>query len=372
MAIVSSLYVHVPFCRHLCNYCDFYKRKLEPQSNQLKDYGVYLQDSWKRHESLMREHEMSWGALETVYLGGGTPSLWGVEGAELFTSLWGGKLPLRTNAEFTFEVDPGAWTEETLQSWEQAGVNRFSVGTQALDPAFLQILDRDHNRDQVFKLLERLHRKNFSVDLLLGAPHSMSRKRDVLAELTELLKYGPNHVSLYILNPAAGYALRPYIPDDEWSGGEYLAVSEFLRANGFHHYEVSNFALPGKESRHNLRYWLGESVAALGPTGTGYFAHKDAQAFRYKWKPSMPEIESESLGENELRLEQLYLGLRLDTPFTTTELLPRFEPEFDLVLRSWEERGLVRQEGPGWRMLPAGWVVLDSLINEVFSAIPAL
>ena len=372
MAIVSSLYVHVPFCRHLCNYCDFYKRKLEPQSNQLKDYGVYLQDSWKRHESLMREHSMTWSPFETIYLGGGTPSVWGSEGAESFASLWGGKIPLSTDCEFTFEVDPGAWDEETLTAWEKIGVNRYSVGTQSLNPEFVKIRDRDHNREQTFALLERLGGKNFSVDFLLGAPHSQSKKRDVTQELTELMKFKPSHVSLYILNPAAGYTLKQYIPNDEWSGEEYLKVSAYLRSQGFNHYEVSNFGKPGFESRHNLRYWLGENVAALGPTGTGYFAHNKVSALRYKWKPSSAEIEGENLAEKELILERLYLRLRLNLPFEESAILPGHETAFHQILVSWQQRKLVEQLGKQWRMKPEGWVVLDSLINEVFGTIPNL
>lgn len=372
MTIVSSLYVHVPFCRHLCNYCDFYKRKLDPQTNQLKDYASYLEKSWKRHESIMQEHGASWGPLETLYFGGGTPSLWGPEGAEFFASLWGGKVPLAPHAEVTFEVDPGAWNEDTLTAWKQLGVNRYSVGTQSLDPQFLKILDRDHNREQTFALLERLQGSAFSVDFLLGAPHSHTHQRDVLKELSELLKYNPAHVSLYILNPAAGYSLKTYIPDDEWSGREYLQVSDFLRSQGFHHYEVSNFARPDQESRHNLRYWNGQSVAALGPSGTGYFALAADHAYRYKWKPSGPDVEPEILGEKEMTMERLYLRLRLSQPFLSAEILPHHSVKFDVILGRWESRGLAERVGSQWRIIPAGWVILDSLLNELFVAIPEL
>lgn len=372
MTFISSLYVHVPFCRHLCNYCDFYKRKLEPQSNQLKDYEDYVRASWERHESILSMKGMKWAPFETIYFGGGTPSLWGKRGAEFFSSLILKNNSLATKAEITFEVDPGAWTEETLLAWEKVGVNRFSVGTQSLNPEFIKILDRSHDKAQTLQLLERLKDKNFSVDFLLGVPHSTNRKRNILQELEELLSFGPSHVSLYILNPAAGYTLKQYIPDDEWVGREYLEVSEYLRSRGFNHYEVSNFALPDFESKHNIRYWKGESVAALGPTGTGYFALNPTQAFRYKWKPSASEIEPEELGEKELGLEKLYLRLRLAEPFLASELIPSQADKFDEILGRWSDLGHAVKVGNKWCMTPSGWVVLDSLINEIFSAIPSL
>ncbi len=356
MTIVSSLYVHVPFCRHLCNYCDFYKQKFDNPSAQREEFHAYLQASLERHESILASHHVTWAPLETLYFGGGTPSLWDVAGAEF----WRDKFPLASQAEVTLEVDPGAWTPEGLKAWESVGVNRYSVGTQSVDAEYLQILDRAHDREETFKLLNHLKGKNFSVDFLLGAPRG-NRARDIIAELTELLSYGPQHLSLYILQPAAGYKLKTRIPDDEITAREYLAVSEFLRSQGFHHYEVSNFAKPGFESRHNLKYWHGESVAGLGPTATGYLALSPARAHRYKWKPARPEIETETLGIKELELERLYLRLRLSEPFV--ELVP------EGLLTSWQRRGLAARTPSGaWRMEPAGWVILDSLIGEVFQA----
>lgn len=363
MTIVTSLYVHVPFCRHLCNYCDFYKQKFDKPHAQREEFVAYLRASMERHESIMQDHGAQWAPLETVYFGGGTPSLWDVEGAKI----WKGMFPLAPGAEVTFEVDPGAWTSEGLAAWEDAGVNRYSVGTQSLDAEYLRILDRAHDREETFKLLRHLAGKNFSVDFLLGAPQGL-KNRDVIKELEELLSYGPKHLSLYILQPAAGYKLKAKIPDDEITSREYLAVSEYLRSRGFHHYEVSNFALPGFEARHNLRYWHGESVAALGPTGTGYFATSKDTAFRYKWKPGRAEVETESLTKEELDLERLYLRLRLSLSFQISEFSG--VPGLENCLEKWQQRGLASRLDNAWRMTPAAWVILDSLLNEIFSVKP--
>ncbi len=366
MTTVSSLYVHVPFCRHLCNYCDFYKQKFDAPHAQRETYARYLTESFERHESIMHERGMSWAPFETIYFGGGTPSLWDTEGAQFFSSLWGGKIPLAPRAEVTFEVDPGAWTEEGLKAWEKLGVNRYSVGTQSLDPHYLKVLDRAHDREETFRLLDRLKGRNFSVDFLLGAPR-VGSERNVIAELEELLSFGPKHLSLYILQPAAGYKLKAKIPEDEWISQEYLRVSQFLTENGFHHYEVSNFALPGFEAKHNLKYWLGESVAGLGPTGTGYFAHSKEKAYRYKWKPSKAEIEPEELSKSELDLERIYLRLRLSQPFKANEITAN--SSFKELLGAWQSSGLVQKLGDSWRMTPKAWVVLDSLMGEYFQRV---
>ena len=360
MSSVTSLYIHVPFCRHLCNYCDFYKQRFERPSAQREEFSQYIQASFKRHESILSENHHSLAPLETLYLGGGTASLWDVDGARCFSNLG---ISLAENCEATLEVDPGAWTEEGLKAWQALGINRYSVGTQSFDPHHLAVLDRAHSLDDTKVLLERLRGENFSVDFLLGAPEK-NHQRNVIRELEELLSFGPKHLSLYILQPAAGYKLKALIPDDEVTSREYLRVSEYLRSKGFHHYEVSNFALPGFESRHNRRYWESQSVAALGPTGVGYLASGE-RAYRYKWKPSNPEVEVEVLSLKEQKLEQLYLRLRTSKPITAERL--SLEPQaFERRVEKWQARGLCVREEQGWRMKPEAWVILDSLVEDLF------
>lgn len=358
MTQVSSLYLHVPFCKHLCNYCDFYKRKLEPGSSQFEDFHQFLKDSVVRHEALMKDHGVSWAPLDTIYLGGGTPSLWGPHGAKVFKNLLPEKLP---NAEFTMEVDPGTWTEEMLSAWKEIGLNRISIGTQTLDPEFLKVMDRIHSLDDTVKLLEKMQSENwnYSLDFLLGIPFSKNKNRDIKKELDLLLKYRPKHISLYILNARSKYPHIQNMPEDEYIREEYLFVSEYLKQKGFHHYEVSNFALPGFESSHNQKYWRGESVAALGPTGTGYFALKPDHSIRYKWKVSEPEVEIENLNNEELNLEKTYLTLR-----TSDGLVP---PEGSACLmKSWEQQKYAETVNGRVKLTSLGFLMLDSLMDDLF------
>jgi oxygen-independent coproporphyrinogen III oxidase len=363
MTQVSGLYLHVPFCKHLCNYCDFYKQKLDSERDQIEEFHQFLRGSWIRHEKLMEEQNVKWGPLDTVYLGGGTPSLWGVRGAEFFRDFLLSRLTL-ANPEFTMEVDPGTWTPAMMNAWKDLGLNRISIGTQSLDPKFLKIMDRVHSLEETHALLQYCSEGdwNFSLDFLLGIPHSQTGKRDIVKELDELLKYKPKHMSLYILNARSKYPLVDHIPDDEYIREEYLLVSEYLRAKGFHHYEVSNFALPGFESRHNQKYWRGESVGAIGPTGTGYFSFGSEKAFRYIWKVMSPEILPEPLGDSELRLERIYLSLRTSDGWKPENPTP----ELQQLFREWQGSGHGVWDGKVMRLNSLGFVMLDSLMDDLF------
>lgn len=361
---VSSLYLHVPFCKHLCNYCDFYKRKLEDESAQIEEFHQFLSKSWQRHNDFMKEKGVFFAPLESVYLGGGTPSLWGKSGAEYFEKNILTHLSLRPDCEFTMEIDPGTWTPEMIESWRQLGLNRISIGTQSLSPEFLQIMDRSHSLEESHRLLEFCQKGdwNFSLDFLLGLPYSQEKKRNIVHELDELLKYRPKHISLYILNARSKYPHIQHMPDDEFIREEYLLVSEYLKQRGFHHYEVSNFAIPGYEAFHNVKYWKSESVAALGPSGTGYLSLNQREAIRYKWKVTQADFEIERLSEKELSLERTYLSLRLSTGW---------KPEVmkgDLIcqIKSWEQQGYAVYQDEVVVLTSLGFLMLDSLMDDLF------
>lgn len=362
MTQVSSLYLHVPYCKHLCNYCDFYKRSFDRPKLQIEEFHQFLAASLKRHEELMIEEQMTWAPMETIYLGGGTPSLWGVSGAEFFQKNI--LKEVAPNLEFTMEIDPGTWTEEMILAWKKVGLNRISIGTQTLDPEFLKIMDRGHSLEESYSLLDYCQKNNwnFSLDFLLGIPFSRVKKRNIIAELEKLLSYSPKHISLYILNARSKYPHIQDMPDDEFIRDEYLAVSAFLKEKGFHHYEVSNFALPGFESKHNWKYWQGESVAALGPTGTGYFSQKKDAGTRYKWKVSSAEVELEKLGPSELELEETYLTLRTSRGWKpnkiTSELLNQFS--------QWEKKGYGEWDSERIKLSATGFLMLDSLMDDLF------
>ena len=366
MTHVSSLYIHVPFCKHLCNYCDFYKKLYEPGSNQFEDFHQFLSMSWEKHEALMKDQHYNWSSLDTLYLGGGTPSLWGTMGAEFLGGWLKSRLQLKPGAEFTMEVDPGTWSKEMILAWKEQGLNRISIGTQTLDPHFIKIMDRSHTLDESYDLLRYCQENdwNFSLDFLLGLPYSKEKNRNIQNELDLLLQFQPKHISLYILNARSKYPHVQAMPDDEFIREEYLLVSEYLRSKGFLHYEVSNFALPGFEAKHNVRYWRGEAVAALGPTGTGYLPKNETEALRYKWKVSKAEAELEVLGLKEIEMEQMYLSLRTNHGWKPKILTPKISS----VFAEWEKIGYGSLKGGKMVLNSLGFVMLDSLMDDLFRA----
>ena len=364
--LVTSLYIHYPFCRHLCNYCDFYKTI--SQDNSKKEYHTLLDEMWKTHENFLENQNYSFGKLQSLYIGGGTPSLWGSEGiAYLEDRFERWKISFEKDYEFTLEVNPGSWTEPVIKGWKDLGVNRFSLGIQSLRDDYLKTLDRVHSTSDVHKTLKFFNEinANFSVDFMLGLPLSVKNHRDIIAELEEILEYDPAHLSLYILTPKSGYPLKSTLPKDDFLSAEYLRVVDFLASRNIHQYEVSNFAVKGKESLHNLQYWKCYSVAALGPSGVGYLSKKN---LRYKWKVSSPEMVFENLKPDSIDLERLYMGLRLNEGIEINDHFSSEElPNLILLFQRWENEGLAELRDGKLALKASGLIILDSLIGQIFA-----
>lgn len=323
---------------------------------------------WKTHQNIMVEKGFKFGELESLYIGGGTPSLWGKEGASFLRyslEQWG--IRLADDCEFTLEVNPGTWTEEAISLWKENGVNRFSLGIQSLRNDYLKVLDRVHNVSEVFKTLKFFNEieANFSVDFMLGLPWSLSKERRVLEEVEEILCHNPSHLSLYILTAKAGYPHKAELPEDDFLSEEYLKVVDYLEEKGYFQYEVSNFAKKGFESKHNIQYWKCHSVAALGPSAVGYLREA---GFRYKWKAKLPEFEREELDVEALKLESLYMGLRLNEGIILSDHFAIDEiSNLSSLFSRWVAEGLALRSADHLQLTSKGLLVLDGLMQQLFS-----
>jgi oxygen-independent coproporphyrinogen-3 oxidase len=358
---IDSLYLHFPYCRHLCNYCDFYKNlnEKDPSYSVFEDTLAQMNDV---HNEFLSNNGYQWSELETLYIGGGTPSLWGRSGADYLANLLAkNKVTFKDKYEFTMEVNPGSWSVEGLEQWMSHGVNRFSLGIQSLNPNFIKVLDRVHNIDDVYETLEFFNGRklNFSVDFMLGLPYSKEYERNIREELNDILKYNPSHLSLYILTVNDHYKHFEKLPDEEWIEREYLEVAKILKEHGYDHYEVSNFAKPGLESIHNLNYWRMKSVAALGQSATGFLSETN---IRYKWKVTGPTFVEEHLTEEERRIEDIYMGLRINDGLA----LSSFAKGFEAIAEAWDQRGLARLSEGRVSLTSKGFLLLDSLMDEIF------
>lgn len=350
--------------------------KKESKKTVFNNFHQYLNNSLATHQKLLLENNFKWGELLTIYLGGGTPSLWGSHGANFFNTYLS-KIALKhKSCEWTIEVNPKAWTESNLNSWEKAGVNRFSIGVQSMDDRFLKLLGRLHNQQDVYNTLQRFDnlKSNFSIDLMLGIPKSKQLRRNIIKELEQLLHYNPKHISVYILTPKANYQYTNLLPDDEWTAQEYLSVATYLKSKGFLHYEVSNFAIAGYESKHNLKYWNSESVAAFGPTSTGLLRNQHA-AIRYQWQQNTEEFRLEHLTWQQLRLEEIYLklrtsrGLDFSTYFNKNECIG-----LSALFSQWNKAGYLLGSSAHYQitLTSKGYLVLDFLMNDLFKILKKL
>ncbi|MCO4754827.1 MAG: coproporphyrinogen III oxidase family protein [Bacteriovoracaceae bacterium] len=366
----TSLYIHYPFCKKLCNYCDFYKKPLSLNQSytELEEgFKVHLEDLNELREKV---NAGPFKSFETIYLGGGTPSLWDVEGANFLDHFFSNNHIIKTDdCEFTMEVDPGAWTERGLNAWESIGVNRYSVGLQSLNEDFIKIMDRSHDLGESLKTLKYLKEsnKNYSVDFMLGLPHSHEKKRDIEQELKRALDFNPTHLSVYILKTRKNYPHNDELPDDDFVRDEYLKVSEFLRKSGFDHYEVSNYSLPGKESRHNFKYWQAETVHALGPNATGFLRTEDGKAIRYQHRSSNTGMSTEELDAEALKLEEVYLNLRTNRGIDLNRYFSRKRAEILKITQKWKKSGYVESlNGLQLVLNSEGYLMIDSLMDDLF------
>lgn len=366
---MSALYIHFPHCLHLCNYCDFYKHKLEDRG-QVETFEELLRQQLR----ILVEGKDIQGfknkCLDTLYIGGGTPSLWKPK----YLSRWMRTfqeygIQLAPDCEFTMEMDPDTFDQQDITGWKELGVNRVSVGVQSFNDDFLKILDRRHSVIDIRRSLELIAEnfENYSFDLMLGVPESAQRERDVRRELEGLLTFEPSHFSLYILNARKGYPLRESLPDDQWTRNEYLKTSAMLCSKGFDHYEVSNFSKPGMGSRHNQKYWQLLSVAAIGPNATGTY-YQAEKLFRYQWKSLSAGFVAEEVVGNSLLIEKLMLGLRRNRPLDLQVLFPASQHKnlYD-ILTSWKSYRYIREQSKLTEVVvtPEGYLMNDSMLHDL-------
>jgi len=364
---VESLYVHFPFCRHLCNYCDFHKSVIE--SSKVDSFNENLSYQLKKNSEFISKNEMEFSSLKTLYIGGGTPSLWGDKGIEfLIKELKKNRVSLSSDTEFTLELNPGAWTEESIVKLVELGVNRFSVGVQSLNTHILKKLDRIHSLDDVYRTLELLKKLNvnYSVDFMLGLPSY--EKRNIFEEIDEVVKYGPSHISSYILTVNKNYVHSNELPNEDFISNEYLEFVEYLKKYEIFQYEVSNFSKNGFESKHNLQYWKSNSVAAVGPSATGFLA-KDESAIRYRWKTGEASIDFsiEELDSSTLNFERIYLALRCAVNLDLASFFSADNQDaIGSVCKAWKLKGFSVGRPSSLTLTAKGFLLLDSLFSDLF------
>ncbi len=370
-----GLYIHIPFCRSKCDYCDFYS--LAGAEGRMDDYQKALLAQIGESAPRAREHTVT-----TVYIGGGTPSWYGEKRVCELLRAVKKKFRLAKDAEVTMEANPDSVSERGLKALRRAGVNRISMGMQSGCDRELRDIHRPHTFEQVEQAVAAARRakiENISLDLIYGLPGQSEESWRETVEKALSLK--PEHLSCYGLAVEEGTPLAHRVeageslPDDDAQAAFYLWTVERLAAAGYAQYEISNFARPGRESRHNLKYWMGEEYMGFGPA-----AHSDFGGCRYAFVRDLEGYIHGVLEGGELLSEadvipprergSEYLMLRLRTVYGVEEWEYRraFYMNFDPIaakLTEYERHGWARRHEGRWRLTAEGFLLSNRLIGEL-------
>ena len=376
MADKLGIYVHIPFCRSKCDYCDFYS--LAGQEREMDRYQKALLAHMRETAPLAQGIP-----VDTIYFGGGTPSFYGAKRIrELLTHLH--KLfQVEKDAEITVECNPDSVDLRELKILRKAGVNRISLGMQSADAGELQRIHRIHTprqTDQAAEWVRKLKFPSLSLDLIYGLPgQTMDSWRATVEHALSLL---PQHLSCYGLKVEEGTPLArrveegEVLPDDDQQADLYLWTVGRLERAGLPQYEISNFAKPGYESRHNLRYWLTQPYIGFGPG-----AHSDFGGRRYSFVRDLEGYirgvleggdvidASELIPQRERCGEYLMLRLRTTRGVDALEYRNAYFMDFaplEARLRKFAAQGWAEQTPEGrWRFTPRGFLVSNQLIGDL-------
>lgn len=371
--MASGLYVHVPFCARACPYCDF-----DFEVGRAPAVGDFL--AGLAREADARDDAAPGRRFDTVYLGGGTPSLLGEGGLVALLGWIAGRFPASGALETTVEVNPEHASDRLFAALVDAGASRVSLGLQTFDPAGLRELGRVHTPAAASEALAAARARGLAVsaDLIVG--WRGQDEASLRADVAQILDAGAGHVSIYALTIEAGTAwprlvrrgLR-VLPDADHQAAMLAVAEEALVAGGLHHYEVASYAAAGAEARHNLLYWTWSDYVGLGPSAhSARFAPGGAVRRRGNprglaaWAAAEPP-EEEALGAREAAVEGLWVGLRRLAGVDVDAYLRRFAA----VDRAFVERRCARQVGLGnleWsadgrvlRVAPGRWLWHDTI-----------
>ena len=363
-----GLYLHIPFCNSKCAYCDFYS--VFKNDTLLDDYT----------KALLREIKQ-WGGkinrpIDTIYLGGGTPSLLCHRLPDVINAVKSAFTVLN-NAEITLEMNPTGENSEILEFAKKAGINRLSLGAQSGDNRELQILGRKHTAEDTVNavsLARKMGFENISLDIMLGLPGST--EASLQKNLDFIKKLDPDHISAYILKiePHTAFykkAEELNLPDDDQTAEQYLQMCSYFENCGYEHYEISNFSKNGKKSRHNLKYWQLSDYLGIGPAahscleGKRFYYPRDIKAFIAGNSPSDD-------GDGNSDEEFIMLSLRTNDGISIKAAENRglvFNEKFLSKCCLFEKNGLLINKDNRIYLTDSGMLLSNSIITELLECI---
>ena len=371
-----GIYVHIPFCRSKCQYCDFYS-VTNKESKLLNHYRKAICEHVREAGSQAPGY-----LVDTIYFGGGTPSFFGADGLAAILTAIRKSFDVSPSAEITFEANPDSISKPLLRRLRSEGFNRVSLGIQCDNDEILERIGRPHSYQQAvdaYKLIRRKGFRNVSVDLMYGLPgQSLVDWQDTLEHVLELK---PEHISCYGLKVEEGtplYEIRyeANLADDDTQADMYLHAIEILKDHGYRQYEISNFCRKGHVSRHNLKYWSGEEYLGFGPDAASDFGGRRFTAVRDIHAyidgilgGGMVLREVQEVPQRERAGEYLMMRLRTSMGIIPEEyerkfLLP-FEP-LEAALETFRQRKLAARSYDGrWHLTPEGFLLSNTIISDL-------
>ena len=371
---MAGIYFHIPFCYRACSYCDFhFSTSLKAEQNVI---------SAMKMELINRLSELS-SNVKTIYFGGGTPSIIKPEEIGSFIQLINERNEIEKDAEITLECNPEDLSESNLNNWYSAGINRLSIGVQSFNTKALKTLNRAHNRSQAIagiNLARKVGFNNISIDLIYSIPGL--QMTELKSDIKQLLDLNPEHISCYQLTIEPRTALAHQIKknniievDDESSRQQFLLIHDEFTNKRYNHYEISNYAKPGFESKHNSAYWTREHYLGIGPSAHSFINGKrrwnvsnNASYIKNINEPSL--FSEEIISDKDIFNEMILTGMRTSKGIDLTAL-KRISSDQSIELmmlkiNHWKTEGLAKTKDDNLVLTPKGWLISDGLAVELF------
>jgi len=362
---MAGIYLHFPFCQSKCSYCDFYS--IVYSERLVSEYIQALNSEIQLRYDYFSGNKI----VDTIYLGGGTPSLLSLENLKDILHLLFDSFNICESTEITIEVNPGNVSLADAIFYKAIGINRISIGAQSFNDNELKLMGRIHNPDDISTVCSYVRIagvENFSLDLIYGLPGQSLKDWELT--LCEALTLKPKHISAYSLSWSPATPLGRKIingdvplPQEEVVTEMFLYADELLTKNGYEHYEVSNYALPGYRCRHNEGYWTGQPYLGLGPSAHSFIKNQrfwnisDVREYVSRLcRSELPVEEEEILSSEQQRMERIAVGLRI------REGIGVRENNIDISrIEDFVQRGLVIIEGNVLRLTARGMLFTDEV-----------
>lgn len=369
-----GIYIHVPFCMQKCAYCDFYSLS----GRDTRGYSGAIIKQIKSFRKYMRDR-----VIDTVYIGGGTPSMLSAGNISDILSALREYANVSNDAEITIEANPGTLDGAKLSTYRAAGINRISMGLQSADDEELFMLSRIHTRaefENSFLLARMEGFDNINVDIMYGLPYQTEKK--LSGTIDYVTQMSPEHISFYGLKIEENtpFGRRPNIeqvlPNEDTQVNMYLDSCAALEKNGYKQYEISNFARSGHECRHNIKYWRSREYLGFGPAAYSLFMHrifsykKDIDLFMSDPTDMRALLdENHEISEKELASQYVMLSFRLSDGVSIREYSERFNDDFDKryleKMKPFMEKQFIVKTDDGYRLSRDGMLVSNLILSEI-------